>query len=154
MSEPDRAGNEDHHVTLVAVRNGRHPIVLFVLGACLLSGIMGLLLPADPAASIIDRHVPEPWKSVYYVILAVSSTIILIGVWLPHFRDRMMVEQIGLWFLSGALLIYPIVIFVTYSDRLGLGGMISLLCGLGGLARIIEILYELRLWHRIIKAKL
>lgn len=142
---------DGHGVELLVVRNGRHPIVLLVMAACLSSGFMGLFLDPDPAASIIDRYVPEPWNSTYYVILMLSSTVILIGVWLPDPRDRLMVEQIGLWFLSGALLIYPLVIWASYSPRLGLGGMISLLCGIGGLARIVEILNEVRSLRRLIK---
>lgn len=141
------------HVELLVVRNGRHPIVLLVMAACLGSGLMGLFMPPDPSASIIDRYVPEPWKTTYYVILTLASIVILIGVWLPDPRDRLMVEQIGLWFLSGALLIYPIVIWTTYSQRLALGGMISLLCGIGGLARIAEILREVRAVRHLIKGR-
>lgn len=140
-------------VEILVVRNGRHPIVLLVMVACLVSGLMGLFLGPQPSSSIIDRFVPEPWNTTYYIILLLSSTIILIGVWLPDLRDRLMVEQIGLWFLSGALLIYPLVIWTTYSQPLALGGMISLLCGIGGFARIIEILHEIYNWHLLVKRR-
>lgn len=139
-------------LNLLVMRNGRHPIAMLVMAACLVTGIMGLVLSPDPAGSIIDRWVPEPWRTVYYVTLVFSGLIVLVGVWLPHIRDRLMVEQIGLWFLSGALMIYPLVIWLAYSQRLGLGGMISLLCGLGCIGRIGEILYELRELDKIGKA--
>ena len=126
---------------------------MLVMAACLVSGLMGLFLEPDPEASIIDRYVTEPWNTTYYVILLLSSTVILIGVWLPDPRDSLMVEQIGLWFLSGALLIYPLVIWTTYTQRLALGGMISLLCGIGGLARIAEILQEVCTLRRIVKGR-
>lgn len=140
-------------VKLLVVRDGRHPLVLFVMVACLTSGLAGLFLGPSPSASIIDRGLPEPWKSFYFVTLVLASITILVGVWLPHLRDRLMVEQIGLWFLSGALLIYPIVIWVSGAHYLGLGSMISLLCGLGAIARIVEILHEVRSWRRLIEAK-
>lgn len=95
---------------ILIIRNGRHPMVLLVMAACLASGIMGSVLPPDPSVSIVDRYVPEPWNTTYYITLILSSITVLVGVWLPDLRDRMMVEQIGLWFLSGPLLIYPIVI--------------------------------------------
>jgi hypothetical protein len=63
-----------------------------------------------------------------------------------------MVEQIGVWFLSGALLIYPIVIWLSGAHYLGLGSMISLLCGLGAIARIVEILREVRSWRHFVEA--
>lgn len=142
-----------HQVEILVVRNGRHPIVLLVMAACLSSGLMGLFLEPDPSASIIDRYVAEPWNTTYYIILLLSSTVILIGVWLPDLRDRLMVEQIGLWFLSGALIIYPLVIWTTYSQRLALGSMISLLCGIGGFARIAEILREVCSLRHLVKGR-
>ena len=134
-------------VNVVVVRNGRHSMALAVIVACLVSGLMGIFLPAD-STSIIDRYIPSPWDTYYFVILLVSSSTILIGVWLPDFRDRVMIEQIGLWFLSGVLLVYPAVVWTKYAHHLELGGMISLLCGIGGLARIAEILHELRRLRR------
>jgi hypothetical protein len=133
------------HLHVVVVRDGRHPIALLVMVAALLSGLMGLLLAPDPAASLIDRYVPEPWETMYNLSLVFSSAAVLTGVWLPRLRDRLMVEQIGLWFLSGALLAYPTVVWVFYSHRLGLGSMISLLCGIGCLGRVTEIVGELRM---------
>ena len=136
---------------LIVVRNGRHPMVMLVMAACLSTGLMGLFLEPDPSVSIIDRYIPNPWNVTYYIILVVASTVILIGVWLPDLRDRLMVEQIGLWFLSGALLIYPLFIWTTYSEEFALGGMISLLCGIGGFARIAEIIREVGDLRRLIK---
>lgn len=140
---------DGHQSKQLMIRDARHPFVLSIIGACLISGLVGVLLPSDPHSSIVDRYVPEPWRTIFYTTLAASSFVILVGVWLPDFRDRLMVEQIGLWFLTAVLLLYPILIWAWSSYRLNLGGMIPLLCGLGGLVRILEIRRELRSWYRL-----
>lgn len=143
-----RAGGET--VALLVVRDGRHPLVLLLLVGAMVSGVIGLIGPANPQ-SVVDKLVPEPWRMAYYVLLGLSGLVTMVGVWLPDLRDRLAVEQIGLWFLSGTLLVYPVAIAAFYPGKLGFGGVISCLFGLGGLWRILEIILEVRRWHRAMK---
>lgn len=137
------AGKE---IALLVVRDGRHPWAIALLLGCIISGILGLVVGPNPRAPV-DQYMPPTLRAIYYIVLAVSGLITLIGVWLPDLRDRLMVEQIGLWFLCMPLMIYPIAVVTVYSGPLGLGGVISCLIGFGGLIRIIEIMREIRRWH-------
>ncbi len=134
-------------VVPLIVRDGRHPLVMITMVACVLSGALGLLTPSSPQL-VIDRFVPGPWRGIYYLLLSVSGLIVLVGVWLPDLRDRLIWERIGLWFFSGIVLIYPLSIYTVYSNSLGFGGMISCLLGIGGIWRIIVITCQLRRWRR------
>lgn len=139
-------------LNLLIIRDGRHPLAILLLIAAVVSGAMGLLLPPSPR-SVIDQLVPEPWNSAYYTLLGLSGLVTLIGVWLPDIRDRLMVEQIGLWFLSGVLLVYPLAIYVFFPGTLGLGGVISCLFGAGALWRVVEIIREMRQWRRAVTSR-
>jgi hypothetical protein len=117
--------------------------VVLILAAAVVTGILGLLGPPNPN-SVIDQLIHGPWHSGYYVLLTLAGLTTLTGLWLPELRDRLAVEQIGLWFLSGTLLLYPLAIYVFSPGRLGFGGVVSCLVGLGGLWRITEIVWETR----------
>jgi hypothetical protein len=132
---------------VLVVHDGRHPLALLTLTAAVLSGVLGILGPPNPN-SVIDKLITEPWRSAYYVLLTMSALTALLGVWLPKLRDRLFAEQVGLWFLSGTLLIYPLAIYTFYPGRLGFGGVVSCLVGLGGLWRITEIVIETRRLRR------
>lgn len=134
-------------VALLMIRDGRHPFVVMLLLGCLLAGLLGIFGPTNPN-SPVDQYVLGIWRDVYYWALAVASSITLVGVWLRDLRDRLMVEQIGLWFLSAPLMVYPIAILTVYRGPLGVGGSISCLIGLGGLIRVVEIIRELRAWAK------
>jgi hypothetical protein len=137
---------------VILIHDGRHPLVLLIMAAACFSGILGIFGAPNPNA-VIDKLIPEPWRTAYYLLLALSGLVTLVGVWLPKLRDRLSVEQIGLWFLSGTLLIYPIAIYAFYPGRLGFGGVISCLVGIGGLWRITEIILELKKLRRALKGR-
>lgn len=145
---------DDHEkpLSLIVVRDGRHPLVLLLLAGAFLTGVIGLIGPHNPQ-SVVDKLVPDPWRTFYYVFLAAAGLITLVGVWLPDLRDRLAVEQIGLWFLSGTLLVYPLSIYAFFPGSLGFGGVISSLFGIGGLWRIGEIIWELRHWRHAAKQR-
>ncbi|MGH3794363.1 MAG: hypothetical protein ACRDSP_05690 [Pseudonocardiaceae bacterium] len=138
-------------VVPLIVRDGRHPLVSLTMLACTLSGILGLLLPSNPQ-SVIDQFVPEPWRSVYYLLLCLAGLTILVGVWLPDLRDRLIWERVGLWFFSGTLLVYPLAIYAMHAGKLGFGGVISCLFGVGGVWRITAITYQLQRWRKAAEA--
>lgn len=131
----------------VIIRDGRHPLVVTIMVACVLSGVLGLIRPSSPQL-VIDRFVPAPWRGTYYLLLGVAGLIALVGVWLPDLRDRLIWERIGLWFFSGAVLIYPLAIYTVSLGSVGFGGMISCLLGVGGIWRMITLTRQLRRWRR------
>lgn len=55
IAEPEvkREPREHGWGQMLVVRDGRHPLVLFVMIACLASGLAGLFLGPNPSASII-----------------------------------------------------------------------------------------------------
>lgn len=134
-------------VTLLVVRDSRHPWVISLLLGCILAGALGVWTAPDPR-NLVDQYMHGIWRDVYYWVLLASGLITLVGVCLPDLRDRLMVEQIGLWFLSAPLLIYPIAIFASYSGTFGLGASVSCLVGVGSLIRIGSIFRELRVWRQ------
>lgn len=128
---------------LLIIRDSRHPWVISVLVGCIVSGLIGVLLPPDPRV-FLDQFAPEPYRSVYYIALASAGLLTLIGIWLPRLRDRLMVELIGMWFIAAPLLIYPIALVVVLGAPVGVGGIVTCTFGIGGLVRVIGILFELR----------
>lgn len=135
-------------VVPLIVRDGRHPLVSLTMVACIVSGVLGLLLPSNPQSVLIDRVAPEPWRMIFYMLLCLAGTIMLIGPWLPDLRDRLIWERIGLWFFSGILLIYPLALYTAYSGKPGFPYLISCSLGIGGVWRMLEITVQLRRWRQ------
>jgi hypothetical protein len=80
--------------------------------------------------------------------LSISAAITLVGTWLPSLSDQLNVERVGLWFLCGPLLVYPMFVIATNGIAVGLGGTVSCILGLGAVWRIIEINRALQSWKK------
>lgn len=141
----------DKYPTIIRICDNQHPWVLSVILGCLASGIRGLTQPPNPLAPL-DLFFPPYLRPVYYSALVIGSIAVLLAVWTPRrwavwkgtVRDRLMLEQIGLWIMSMPLMAYPLAAVSAYGGPIGLGGFIAFLIGVGGLARIIMIIRELR----------
>jgi hypothetical protein len=134
---------------VLVVHDGRHPLSVFTMGATIIAGILGLILPPNPA-SALDHFIPEPYRTVYYSVLLLGGVVTSVCVWLPDIRDRLIGERVGLFFFSGALLTYPIALYAIAGYAAGLGALITSLFGVAGVWRIIEITLELRRWRATI----
>jgi hypothetical protein len=120
-----------------------HPWVLAITLGCFVSGFRGITSAPDERLAL-DRLVGEPYYAMYYSSLIVGGLVLLASSGFRGLRDRLMVEQIGLWIVSGALLIYQVAIIVKFGQPAGVAAVITLLIALGGIARIWRILWELR----------
>jgi hypothetical protein len=135
---------------VVIVKDGRHPIAVLTMAASTFSGIVGLFSPPSPA-STIDRLLPEPWRSWYYLLLLISGITVSVAVWLPDIRDRLLWERVGLLPFTGVLLVYPLALINSQLTGLPLGAAIGAMFGLGGLWRVTVITLELRRWKQTIR---
>lgn len=132
---------------IVTIRDGRHPLAVLTMAACVFAGGMGVFLPRSPN-SALDRFLPDPWRCIYYSLLLVAGLIVSIAVWLPDVRDRLLWERLGLLPFTGVLLVYPIALLhISAGAPIPLGTVIGALFGIGGLWRIIMITAELRRWR-------
>lgn len=124
-----------------------HPWVLAISIGLVLSGLRGILTPRDPRLTI-DQYIGDPYYSLYYLALLMGGIVLLSSIGFGQSRDRLMIEQIGLWISSGVLLIYQVALFSRYGEPLGISSLITLLIALGGIGRIGRILWELHLLDR------
>jgi hypothetical protein len=74
--------------TIFIVRDGRHPMAILAMVACVLVGALGFIGPRSPT-STIDRFIPDPWRFGYYGLLLLSGLIFLTSVCLRDIRDRL-----------------------------------------------------------------
>ena len=141
----------DPMASLVTVRDGRHPLVVLTMAACVIAGVMGMFFPPSKT-SAIDRFLPDPWRCIYYALLLISGIIVSVAIWLPDLRDRLLWERIGLLPFTGVLLVYPLaLVYVAPAGSLPLGTVFAALFGVGGLWRIISINGDLRRWRSVVQ---
>jgi hypothetical protein len=135
---------------VVVVKDGQHPIAVLTMLASVVAGISGLLTPPT-SSSTIDRLLPEPWRTWYYLLLLISGAIVTVAVWLPDIRDRLIWERVGLLPFTGVLLVYPLALINSKVAGLPLGVVIGALFGFGGLWRLLVISRELRRWRQTVR---
>jgi hypothetical protein len=138
--------------TIFVVRDGRHPMAILAMVACVLVGALGFIGPRSPT-STIDRFIPDPWRLGYYGLLLLSGLIFLTSVCLRDIRDRLIWERIALLFFAGVLLCYPLTVWSGSGADPGsiYEGVVSCAFGFAGLWRIGEITLDLRQARRIIR---
>lgn len=139
------------HRAVIVVRDGRHPLAVLTMLACMLSGLVGLLSTPQPTTLVVDRLLPEPWRSTYYALLLVSGLIVSVAVWLPDVRDRLMWERIGLLPFTGVLLAYPLALINAGVNGFPVGVAIGAFFGVGGLWRILQLTRALRQWRMLMR---
>ena len=139
-------------VAIFVVRDGRHPMAILAMVACVLVGALGFIGPRSPT-STIDRFIPDPWRSGYYGLLLFAGLIFLISVCFHDIRDRLIWERIALLFFAGVLLCYPVTVWASHGDDPGsiYEGVMSCAFGFAGLWRIGEITLDLRQARRTIR---
>lgn len=135
---------------LVTVRDGRHPLAVLTMAACIFAGAMGVFLPRSQS-SALDRFLPDPWRCIYYSLLMLSGIIVSVAVWLPDLRDRLLWERLGLLPFTGVLLVYPIaILYVAPHGAIPLGTVIGVLFGIGGAWRVLSISGDLKRWKKVV----
>jgi len=126
-----------------AVLGDWHPWVIAITLGCVLSGAVGVVRGPDPRLAI-DQYISGPYYRLYYGTLLAGGLVLLASSAFHQLRDRLMVEQMGLLIVSGALLIYQTAIFIRFGSPVGVAASISLMIAVGGLIRIARVFMELR----------
>jgi hypothetical protein len=72
-----------------ATHTARHPLAIYILGLCVISGVMALIgtaigQPTEPPSVV--AAVPEWARLTWYAMLIAGGTLALVGVWWPHRR--------------------------------------------------------------------
>lgn len=97
---------------MIILRSGRSPFELFLLGACVLSGLSGLLAPSSLSLAVA-KLLPQWVITMWCAGLAISGSVSIIGVLQRGVRS-LLIERVGLAGLAGFGLMYSISI-VSYA---------------------------------------
>ena len=100
---------------MVILRSGRSPFELFLLGACVISGLAGLVAPTSTSSAL--AHLLPTW-----VVMAWSAGLVIGGVVsitgvLMRGLTALLVERIGLVGLAGFSVLYSAVIVAELGLR-------------------------------------
>lgn len=87
---------------MAVIHSSRNPFQLWLLGACVLSGAIGL--SGGGSSSAIARLLPGWETAAWYGGLLLFGAIGLLGCWRPH----LLVERVGMAGLCGLSLAYAI----------------------------------------------
>lgn len=95
--------------------SSRHPLIVFLLGLCVISGL-GIGLGA-PAPGSIEEQLPSVGVLVWALALGGGATTVLVGLALQANHQRLVVgvllEQVGVVVLGFAAIIYSAAALVT-----------------------------------------
>lgn len=124
----------------VLVSLSRSPFEIFMLLACILSGIAGLI---DPYASTISKLLP-PWQLyLWNAGIALGGLATLIGA-LGGRYISLHIERIGLTFLTGLSSVYVIAVLSYSGLKFGLAVSVTLAFTAASVFRLREIQADLR----------
>lgn len=88
------------------LRSGREPFEVALLGAIALYGLV-VTVAFDKVAVTTLRAFPEPFGRVFIILLALGALIAVIGVLMGNITG-LLLEQVGLWWVSGLGLAFSI----------------------------------------------
>lgn len=89
---------------MIILRSGRSPFELYLLAACVLSGLSGLVAPASSAGAV-SRLLPHWIVIIWSSGLVIGGSVSITGVLLRGVRS-LLVERIGLIALAGFAVTY------------------------------------------------
>jgi len=119
----------------------RHPLVLFLLGLCIMAGIR--YVTTGDAPGTIESELRSWQVDVWGWSLLVGAILFLVGVALqpydgaPRVRDGILLEQLGSSVLGSAAILYWAVIV----SAVGWGGLLS-----GGVILVLGLACYARWW--------
>lgn len=126
----------------LTLSSGRQPFEVLLLVACVLTGAVGVVVPGAGSPTI-DRFVPQPFTTLFYVALFGSAAVSAVGVSL-RLPTSLLVERIGMVVLSALLLIYGIAVYALHGPAVGIGGVIIIAFGVAAMLRCAQITRDLR----------
>lgn len=129
---------------IVTIRSGRNPFQLWMLSACVLSGIVGLLTPGANTNSAINRLLPGWETEAWYISLALFGLIGLIG----SARNNLLVERVGMAALSAVALLYAIGVVAAAGTRGAFAALLVAAFAAACVTRYVQINRDLRVLAR------
>lgn len=127
---------------MLIVHSGRNPFAAFLLGACVLTGIAGLLSPQR--TSPIVAHLLAPWElQAWYGGLILTGAGTLAGLFLRGLTG-LLVERVGLVFLASLSGMYATAIAVQGGVALSFASAFTGSFALASIARVWQIGRDLK----------
>lgn len=127
----------------------RHPLVVFLLGLCVISGIANLVTP-NPAAP----HVPLWINRAWYLLLIGGGLTALVGVFWRDVVTGILVVRAGLLFVGAGAYAYAVVVGhhglnrygETHQERVAalLGAVVILGLGVAAHWRVVQATLHVR----------
>jgi hypothetical protein len=127
---------------MTVISSRRNPFELFLLAACLLSGVSGVIDPYRGSQAVVDA-LPLWELYVWYSGLAIGSLIALLGA----LRRRMLdlyIERMGLSLLTGLTLGYAVALVSQANRPLALPVVVTISFCVACYVRLRQINSELR----------
>lgn len=110
--------------------SSRHPLVLFLLALCLVSGL-GIFLGQAPAPGSLNASLPEWEVLIWAAALGIGAVATLLGIAMQPFklRDGVLLEQVGMACLAPAAMLYGVAAFT----QVGISSLLpsGIILGLG-----------------------
>lgn len=124
---------------------GRNPFEIVLIGAGLLAGITGLLVPG--AGSRIIHDVLPGYETVWNVCLVVGAATAAVSLLLPQ-PWTVLIERVGMIWLAALFLPYGVAIAILAGPLASTGGFLILGYGLACAARVGQITYHRHVLRR------
>lgn len=128
---------------MIVINGGRNPFQLWMLAACVLSGLAGLFAPGANA-NAINRLLPGWETEAWFIGLALFGLIGLIG----SLRNSLLIERVGIVALSMLAALYSVGVVAAAGTR---GLFVALLVAAFAAAcatRFVQINRDLRVLTR------
>lgn len=128
---------------MVVVHSGRNPFQLWMLAACVLSGVAGLVTPGA-SRSAINALLPGWETEAWYICLAVFGLIALYG----SIRNSLLVERVGVATLSMVAVLYAVAVVAAAGPRGLFVGLLVAAFACACATRFLQINRDLRVLTR------
>lgn len=128
---------------IVVVHSGRNPFQLWMLSACVLSGVVGLTGPGENS-SAISRLLPGWETTAWYVGLAAFGLIGLFGA----VRNNLLIERVGMAGLSTLALLYAVGVVAVAGTRGLFAALLIAAFAAACVTRFLQINRDLRVLAR------
>ena len=127
---------------MIPVHSGRNPFAIFLLIACLLTGISGLISPEG--TSPIVAHLLAAWElKAWYSGLTLSGAATLIGLFSKGLTS-LSVERVGLIFLGTISTMYSIAVAMQGGAALSFSSAFVGAFAIACMARVWQIGRDLK----------
>lgn len=122
---------------MIILRSGRSPFELYLLAACVLSGLSGLIAPSSlslAVAQLLPTWVVTAWCAG----LVIGGSISILGV-LRRGLQSLLIERVGLIALTGLTLLYSVSIVTLAGPRATFAALFVAAFGAACVARFWQI---------------